>query len=82
MHVFPCHHFHFLSGQFLGFDSWRLWFVLVSVPVQSVHVQKCVVMMEEGVLLGFLHASRRNASRICAYRGGGEASVDVPECCS
>lgn len=56
--------------------------MLVSVPVQSVHVQKCVVMMEEGVLLGFLHASRRNASRICAYRGGGEASVDVPECCS
>lgn len=45
--------------------------MLVAVPVQSVHVQECVLMMEEGVLLGFLYASRRNASRVCACRGGG-----------
>lgn len=43
-----------VSQIFLGFDSWRIWLVLLAVPVQSmhvcVHVEECVLMIEvEGV---------------------------------
>lgn len=60
-------------------------FVLVVLPVQSMHVcvhmQENVLMTEGRVLLCVFYGSRRNESMRMQGENV-EAFVDLPECCS
>lgn len=70
--------------KFSGFDSWRIWFVLVAVSLQSMHVcvhaQECVLMIEGGY---YLASSTPQGEMTAGYAHvGGGGSVDVPVHCS